>query len=60
MKPLALLTLAALASLASISAALDIPRTVHRATGIAKASEEAVAGKRGILWVLSDASLKPT
>ncbi len=60
MKRLTLFTAAALSGLASFSAALDIPRTVHRVTGIAKASEEAAAGKRGILWVLSDASLKPT
>jgi hypothetical protein len=40
--------------------ALDIPRSVHRSAEVTKATEEATAAKKGILWVLSDASLKPT
>jgi len=53
-------TLLTLAFLCPVVAALEIPRTVHRSTGIAKASEEAAASKRGIVWVLSDATLKPS
>lgn len=55
-----LLILAGLCSLSLTAGALEIPRSVHRTADIAKASEEAAAGKRGILWLLTDASLKPT
>jgi len=55
-----LFTLAGLLSLALTAGALEIPRSVHRTAGIAKATEEAAAGKRGILWLFTDASLKPT
>jgi hypothetical protein len=40
--------------------ALEIPRTVHRVSAISQATQEAEKGKKGILWVLSDSSLKPT
>lgn len=40
--------------------ALDIPRSVHRASDAAKATEEATQSKKGVLWVLSDSTLKPT
>ncbi len=60
MKKLPLLSLTVLCGLAATAAALEIPRTVHRPAGFTKASEEAAAGKRGIVWVFSDASLKPT
>lgn len=51
---------ASLLSLTVAAGALDIPRTVHRVSDAAKATEEATKAKRGILWVLSDATLKPT
>ena len=60
MKKLLLLSVAGLLCLTRTSGALEIPRTVHRASDAAKATEEATAAKKGILWVLSDASLKPT
>ena len=40
--------------------ALEIPRSVHRIADVAKATEEATKSKKGVLWVLSDSSLKPT
>jgi hypothetical protein len=60
MKQLLLLSVAGLLCLSGTASALDIPRTVHRASDAAKATEEATAAKKGILWVLSDANLKPT
>jgi hypothetical protein len=47
-------------SLAVSAGAIDIPRNVHRVSNAAKATEEATKSKKGILWVLSDSSLKPT
>ena len=55
-----LLSLAGLFSLSLTAGAIDIPRSVHRTKDIAKATEEATTDNRGILWVLSDESLKPT
>lgn len=51
---------ASLLSLTVAAGALEIPRTVHRVSDAAKATEEATKGKKGILWVLSDSKLKPT
>ena len=47
-------------SFAVSAGALEIPRTVHRVSGVSQATQEAEKGKKGILWVLSDSSLKPT
>jgi hypothetical protein len=55
-----LLIAAGLFSLSVSAGALEIPRSVHRVTNLTKAYEEAVKGKRGVLWVLSDSTLKPT
>ena len=55
-----LLIATSLLSLTVSARALDIPRTVHRITDVAKATEEATKAKKGVLWVLSDSSLKPT
>ena len=60
MKKLLLLSVTGLLCLSGTAGALEIPRTVHRASDAAKATEEATAAKKGILWVLSDATLKPT
>jgi hypothetical protein len=49
-----------LAGLTLPISALEIPRSVHRVAATKKAIAEATASKRGILWVLSDSSLKPT
>lgn len=51
---------AALVSLTVSAGALEIPRSVHRVSDLTKASAEAVKGKKGVLWILSDSSLKPT
>lgn len=40
--------------------AIDIPRSVHRVSNVAKATEEATKSKKGLLWVLSDSSLEAT
>jgi len=60
MKLVILLSAAGLLSLTRLASALDIPRTVHRSSDVAKATEEATAAKKGILWIYSDATLKPT
>ena len=60
MKRSMLLTVSGLLCLTWTTRALEIPRTVHRAPDVAKATEEATASKKGILWVYSDANLKPT
>jgi len=60
MKLMLLLSVAGSLCLTRTAGALDIPRTVHRATEVDKATTEASAAKKGILWVLSDAKLKPT
>ena len=60
MKRFLLLSVSGLLCAAPLSRALDIPRSVHRAADAAKATAEATASKKGVLWVLSDASMKPT
>lgn len=60
MKSLLILSVAGLLCLTRTAGALEIPRTVHRAPEADKATAEATAAKKGVLWVLSDASLKPT
>jgi hypothetical protein len=60
MKLILLLSVTGLLCLSRSADALEIPRTVHRAENVAKATEEAAAAKKGILWVLSDSTLKPT
>jgi len=49
-----------LLSLAASAAALEIPRSVHRVSNVAKATEEATKSKKGVLWVLSDSTLEAT
>jgi len=55
-----LLIAASLLSLTLSARALEIPRTVHRISDVAKATDEATKAKKGVLWVLSDSKLKPT
>lgn len=47
-------------SLSMSAGAFEVPRTVHRVSAASQATQEAEKGKKGILWVLSDSSLKPT
>lgn len=60
MKLLLSLSIAGLLCLTPTAGALEIPRSVHRTSEVAKATQEATTAKRAILWVLSDATLKPT
>ena len=60
MKLVLTLSAAGLFSLTQLAGALDIPRTVHRTSDVAKATEEATASKKAILWIYSDSTLKPT
>ena len=53
--------LALTAALASGPAyAFDVPNSVHRADEVEKAIAEATKSKRGIVFVASDSSLKPS
>jgi hypothetical protein len=47
-------------SLTMSAGALDIPRSVHRVSNVAKATEEATKSKKGLLWLLSDSTLEAT
>jgi hypothetical protein len=47
-------------SLAASAGAIEIPRSVHRVSNIAKATDEATKGKKGVLWVYSDSKLEAT
>lgn len=40
--------------------AFDVPNSVHRADEVEKAIAEATKSKRGIVFVASDSSLKPS
>jgi hypothetical protein len=40
--------------------AFDVPNSVHRADELEKAIAEATKSKRGIVYVASDSSLKPS
>lgn len=40
--------------------AFDVPNSVHRADEVEKAIAEATRSKRGIVFVASDSSLKPS
>jgi hypothetical protein len=60
MKLVLLFSVAGLLCLSRTAGALEIPRTVHRTADVQKATPEATAAKKGILWVLSDSKLKPT
>ncbi len=51
--------LAGLALTAS-AGAFDVPNSAHRAHEVPQAIAEATKGKRGIVFVASDSSLKPS
>lgn len=40
--------------------AFDVPKSVHRADEVDKAIAEATKSKRGLIFVASDSSLKPS
>ena len=60
MKTVLLLSVTGLLCLTRSAGALEIPRTVHRTSEVTTASAEAAAAKKGILWIYTDSTLKPT
>ena len=55
-----LLSLLAAALTVAPAFAFDVPKSAHRASEVDKAIAEATKSKRGIVFVASDSSLKPT